>query len=105
MYNHVGALAGAVAKGAASTGADVKQFQLQETLPRSLVEKLGGDVSINPKHEIITPQALENLDGFIFGAPTRYGRAPGGYILDKANSQPSSRRSSTRPAPSSRAAR
>lgn len=74
MYNHVGALAGAIAKGAAAAGADVKQYQIQETLPTELVKKLGGDISINPKHEIITAKALESLDGIIIGAPTRYGR-------------------------------
>ena len=32
--------------------------------------------SLKPKYPIITPDALKELDGFIIGAPTRYGRVP-----------------------------
>jgi len=76
MYGHVGALAAAVARGAQSAGAEVKQLQFRETLPEGLVKKLGGGLSIEPKHDIATPEALEELDGFLIGAPTRYGRLP-----------------------------
>jgi NAD(P)H dehydrogenase (quinone) len=89
MYGHVGALAAAVAKGAAAAGADVKQYQFKETLPDALVKKLGGDISINPKFEIATAQHLEELDGFIIGAPTRYGRLPAqaSAFLDSTGAQ------------------
>lgn len=32
--------------------------------------------SLKPKYPLVTPQDLVELDGFIFGIPTRYGRAP-----------------------------
>lgn len=35
-----------------------------------------GGSSLNPKYPILTPDDLREVDGVIFGAPTRYGRAP-----------------------------
>ena len=37
---------------------------------------MGAGGSLKPKYPIITPDALKEVDGVAFGAPTRYGRVP-----------------------------
>lgn len=32
--------------------------------------------SLQPKYPVVKPTDLVNLDGILFGFPTRYGRAP-----------------------------
>lgn len=53
------------------------------------MKKLGGGDSSNPKNPIITPEALVELDGFLIGAPTRFGRMPAqvGAFLDGTGAQ------------------
>ncbi|KAG7539682.1 hypothetical protein FFLO_03399 [Filobasidium floriforme] len=75
-YGHVGQLAEAVQAGLEKTGAEVKMFQIQETLSEEVLGKMYAGGSLKPKYPIITPNDLKELDGFLFGFPTRYGRAP-----------------------------
>ncbi|WRT67347.1 NAD(P)H:quinone oxidoreductase, type IV [Kwoniella shivajii] len=75
-YGHIGALAESVIKGAEATGAIVKPYFVQETLPKEVLEKMYAGGSLTPKYPIATPDALKEADGIIIGAPTRYGRVP-----------------------------
>ncbi|MBI5236383.1 MAG: NAD(P)H:quinone oxidoreductase [Deltaproteobacteria bacterium] len=76
LYGHVYQMAEAIAKGAGEVkGADVKLYQVRETLPDDLIAKMGAldakkrfaDVPIAGLDE------LSNADAVIFGAPTRFG--------------------------------
>ncbi|KAK8869597.1 NAD(P)H:quinone oxidoreductase, type IV [Kwoniella newhampshirensis] len=75
-YGHIAALAEEVIKGVESTGAIVKPYFIQETLPEEVLTKMYAGSSLNPKYPILTPDALKEADGLILGAPTRYGRLP-----------------------------
>ena len=75
-YGHVATLAEEVIKGVESTGAIAKPYQIAETLPAEVLEKMHAGQSLKPKYPIITPDALKELDGFLLGSPTRYGRLP-----------------------------
>jgi len=71
-WGHIAKLASAVAKGVEATGAEVKVYQIAETLPADVLAKLHAA----PKPTdipIATPEILTGYDAIIFGAPTRYG--------------------------------
>lgn len=76
LYGHIGVLAEAVIKGVEAAGAIAKPFQIQETLTEDILEKMKGGGSLKPKYPVVTPNDLKDLDGFLLGAPTRYGRLP-----------------------------
>lgn len=76
MYGHVAKLADHVVEGAKSTGAQVDVYQIEETLPDDVLAKMHANKEPIAKLPVITPEALKEYDGFIFGFPTRYGRAP-----------------------------
>lgn len=69
-------LAEEVIAGIESAGGIAKPYFIQETLPAEVLEKMHAGASLKPKYPILKPQDLVDLDGFIFGFPTRYGRAP-----------------------------
>ncbi|KAM9908759.1 hypothetical protein OXX69_005922 [Metschnikowia pulcherrima] len=73
LYNHIAKLALAQQKGIAAAGGVADIFQVKETLPESLVEKLGG---IKTDFPIADNETLKNYDAFLFGIPTRYGNFP-----------------------------
>jgi multimeric flavodoxin WrbA len=62
-YGHTDVLAKAVIQGVESIGATVKHFQIPETLPQEVRDKLLAD----PIRDIpaITPDDLKNFDGFL----------------------------------------
>jgi len=73
MYGHVAKLANAVVKGVESAGGDVTLFQIAETLPTEVLEKMHAA----PKSSdvpVVTTADLPKFDALIFGAPTRYGQ-------------------------------
>jgi NAD(P)H dehydrogenase (quinone) len=78
MYGHVWRLAEAVAEGArAVAGTDVQIFQVAETLPNDVLQKMG---AIEAKKAfahipIADPKRLAEADAIILGTPTRYGAA------------------------------
>ncbi|WWC60888.1 NAD(P)H:quinone oxidoreductase, type IV [Kwoniella dejecticola CBS 10117] len=76
MYGHIDALATEIIKGVESTGAIVKPYVIQETLPNEVLTKMYANTSLQSKYPVITPQDLKEVDGLILGAPTRYGRLP-----------------------------
>ncbi|WWD22583.1 NAD(P)H:quinone oxidoreductase, type IV [Kwoniella shandongensis] len=75
-YGHITSLAEEVIKGAEESGAIVKPYFIEETLPKEVLEKMYAGGSLAPKYPLITPEDLKEADGIIFGAPTRYGRLP-----------------------------
>ncbi|CAF0877582.1 unnamed protein product [Brachionus calyciflorus] len=75
MYGHVQALAREVCKGLEKAGVNAKLFQIAETLPQEVLEKMGAP----PKAAdipVITVDKLTEADGLIFGIPTRFGMLP-----------------------------
>lgn len=78
MYGHVWKLAEAIVEGAKSvSGADVQLFQVAETLPKEVLEKMG---AVQAKQAfahipIADSKRLAEADAIILGTPTRYGSA------------------------------
>jgi NAD(P)H dehydrogenase (quinone) len=76
LYGHIWKMAEAIAAGAKEVaGAQVKLYQVAETLPPDLVAKLGGSESKKQFSHIpvATLDPLAEADAVIFGTPTRYG--------------------------------
>src|SRR5438105_4910939 len=78
-YGHVYRMAEAVAEGARGAGAEVQVFQVPETLPSSVLEKMGAVQAKKAFAHVPTadPKRLPEADAIIFGTPTRYGSASG----------------------------
>jgi len=74
MYGHVAKLAESVKSGVEAAGGSVTIFQVAETLPEGVLEKMHAP----PKgpYPVIQPADLVQFDAFIFGVPTRYGNMP-----------------------------
>lgn len=78
MYGHVWKLAEAEAEGARSVpGAQVELLQVPETLPESVLEKMG---AVQAKKAfahipIADPKRLPEADALLIGSPTRFGSA------------------------------
>uniref|UniRef100_A0A7S2HHC5 Flavodoxin-like domain-containing protein n=1 Tax=Helicotheca tamesis TaxID=374047 RepID=A0A7S2HHC5_9STRA len=72
MYGHVATLAESVKKGIEAAGAECDIYQVAETLPDEVLEKM----SAPPKkeHPTITPDKLAEYDGVMFGISGRYGQ-------------------------------
>ncbi|CAE6345566.1 unnamed protein product [Rhizoctonia solani] len=87
LYGHIGQIAQEVKKGIESEGVEVTLFQVQVQVPTlienqiltnillQILTKLGAPPR-NTEIPTITPDDLKEFDGFAFGIPTRYGRAP-----------------------------
>lgn len=80
MYGHIYKLAEAVAEGAREVeGAEVKIYQVPETLPDDVIEKMGAveQKKLFSHVPVVTremyPEILGEADALIFGTPTRYG--------------------------------
>ncbi|MGB9929213.1 MAG: NAD(P)H:quinone oxidoreductase type IV [Methanosarcina sp.] len=80
MYGHIYKLAEAVAEGAREVeGAEVKIYQVPETLPDDVIEKMGAveQKKLFSHIPVVTremyPEILGEADALIFGTPTRYG--------------------------------
>lgn len=74
LYHHIHKLALAQQEGIIAAGGVADIFKVAETLPESLVQKLGGV----PRPEVpeATPDTLKQYDAFLFGIPTRFGNFP-----------------------------
>src|SRR3954467_860246 len=78
MYGHIYRMAEAIAEGARSVaGAKVELFQVPETLPREVLEKMGAADAKKPFAHvpIADPKRLAEADALIFGSGTRFGSA------------------------------
>jgi len=72
-YGHIAKMAAAVVKGVQAAGGDVTLYQIAETLPKDVLEKMHAA----PKDEkvpVVQVTDLPNYDALIFGCPTRYGQ-------------------------------
>lgn len=75
-YGHVFKMAQAVVKGAKQVeGSDVSLFQVAETLPAEVLEKMGATEARKTFEDVpvIEPGRLAEADAIIFGTPTRFG--------------------------------
>lgn len=76
LYGHVFRLAEAIAEGVAQQeGAQVKIFQVTETLSEEVLAKMGATEAKKAFAHIpmATPQGLAEAHAIIFGTPTRFG--------------------------------
>jgi len=76
MYGHVYQLAEAIAQGARETaGSKVELFQIAETLPTEVLQKMGALEAKKAFAQIpiADPKRLGEADAIIIGSPTRYG--------------------------------
>ncbi|KAM0752424.1 NAD(P)H:quinone oxidoreductase, type IV [Meredithblackwellia eburnea MCA 4105] len=74
-WGHIRTLAETVAKAAEASGAEVKIFQFPEILTEDVLAKM--HAAPKGDYPIISANDLTEFDGFLFGIPTRYGRAVG----------------------------
>jgi len=76
-YGHVYRLAEAVAEGAREAGAEVELFQVAETLPAEVLEKMGATAARKAFAHVpvADPKRLAEADAVVLGSPTRYGSA------------------------------
>jgi NAD(P)H dehydrogenase (quinone) len=70
-YGHVETMAGAIAEGARSGGAEVAIKRVPELMPEEVARKAG--VKLDQAAPIATVDELPNYDAIIFGTPTRFG--------------------------------
>ena len=78
MYSHVYRMAEAVADGARQvSGAEVQLFQVAETLPPAVLEKMGAVEARKAFAHVplAQPAHLAEADAIILGTPTRFGMA------------------------------
>lgn len=77
MYGHVRTLAEAEKKGVEQAGGTADIFQVAETLPQEVLDKMYAPPKPTDIPTISDPTDLEGYDGFLIGIPTRYGNFPG----------------------------
>ena len=75
MYGHVQALAREICKGLEKAGVNAQLFQIAETLPQEVLEKMHAPPKATDV-PVITPDKLTEADGILFGIPTRFGMLP-----------------------------
>jgi NAD(P)H dehydrogenase (quinone) len=78
MYGHMWKMAEAVAEGARSVaGAQVDLYQVAETLPESVLEKMGAVLAKKAFAHvpIADSRRLPEADAILIGSPTRFGSA------------------------------
>ncbi|KAJ7260177.1 flavoprotein-like protein [Mycena rebaudengoi] len=74
MYGHIRTMAEAVKKGIEEAGGIADLYQVPETLPKEVLDKMYAPAKSD--HPEITPAILATYDAFIMGVPTRYGNFP-----------------------------
>jgi len=79
LYGHVHQLAGAVAEGVETTGAEAVLRRVPETLPPEIIVKMGAARFQQEfaKTPIITLEEMASADAIIIGTPTRFGNMCG----------------------------
>ena len=70
-YGHVETMAGAVAEGARSAGAEVTVKRVPELVPEATAH--GAHMKLDQAAPIATVDELPSYDAIIFGTPTRFG--------------------------------
>ncbi|KAJ3798356.1 1,4-benzoquinone reductase [Lentinula aff. detonsa] len=74
MFGHIAKMAEAVKSGVEGAGGSVEIFQIPETLPQEILEKMHAPQK--PDYPVISVDQLTTYDAFLFGIPTRYGNFP-----------------------------
>ncbi|KAA8644450.1 hypothetical protein EYZ11_003558 [Aspergillus tanneri] len=74
MYGHILKLAEAELKGIKAAGGKADIYQIAETLPDEVLEKMHAAPKSN--HPVVKPEKLKDYDAVLFGIPTRYGNFP-----------------------------
>ena len=77
LYGHIWKMAEAIGEGARSAGADVAIYQVAETLPADVLEKMHATEAKKAFAHvpIADPKKLADADAVILGTGTRYGSA------------------------------
>jgi NAD(P)H dehydrogenase (quinone) len=70
-YGHIETMAGAIAEGASSAGAEVTIKRVSELVPDEVARKSG--YKVDQAAPVATVSELPEYDAIIFGTPTRYG--------------------------------
>ncbi|KAK5171999.1 flavodoxin-like fold protein [Saxophila tyrrhenica] len=88
-WGHVQKLAEAEAKGIKEAGGSCDLYQIEETLPESVLSKMHAPPKDKNIATLSDPQQLEQYDAFLFGIPTRYGNFPAQWktFWDKTGGQ------------------
>ena len=87
MYGHIATMAESIKKGVEASGtASCDIYQVAETLPGEVLEKMGAPPK--KEHPIMTPDKMEDYDAFLFGLSGRFGTFPaqmkvGGCMYNK----------------------
>lgn len=76
MYGHIQQLAEAEKKGIEAAGGTCDLYQVAETLPQEVLEKMYAPPKPTGIPVLEDPATLEQYDAFLFGIPTRYGNFP-----------------------------
>ncbi|KAJ3790404.1 1,4-benzoquinone reductase [Lentinula aff. detonsa] len=74
MFGHIAKMAEAVKSGIEGAGGSVEIFQIPETLPQEVLDKMHAPQK--PDYPVISVNELPLYDAFLFGIPTRYGNFP-----------------------------
>lgn len=80
LYGHVEIMAREVQRGANTVhGVEATLWQIPETLPDRVLEKMKATPKANDVAEI-KPEQLSEADGFLFGFPSRFGMMPAQFL-------------------------
>jgi len=92
MYGHIRQLAEAEKAGIEKAGGKVDLFQIAETLPQDVLEKMYAPPKPTDVPVLEDPAVLAEYDAFLLGIPTRYGNFPTQWkaFWDKSGKQWSS---------------
>ncbi|KAK2807517.1 Minor allergen Alt a 7 [Emmonsiellopsis sp. PD_5] len=74
MYGHIAQLAEAQKRGIEAAGGQVDIYQIAETLPQEVLDKM--HAPSKQSYPIAEPTDLLKYDALLFGIPTRYGNFP-----------------------------
>ncbi|KAK2606371.1 flavodoxin-like fold protein [Conoideocrella luteorostrata] len=77
MYGHIRQLAEAEKRGIEKAGGTADLYQIPETLPVDVLEKMHAAPKVTEIPILDDPATLKQYDGFLLGIPTRYGNFPG----------------------------
>ncbi|KAG7292877.1 Minor allergen Alt a 7 [Staphylotrichum longicolle] len=92
MYGHIRQLAEAEKAGIEKAGGTADLFQVPETLPQEVLDKMHAPPKPTDVPVLNDPTVLEGYDAFLLGIPTRYGNFPAQWkaFWDKTGKQWSS---------------
>ncbi|RYO88493.1 hypothetical protein DL764_008719 [Monosporascus ibericus] len=76
MYGHIRKMAEAEKEGIEKAGGTADIYQVPETLPKDVLEKMHAPGQSADIPILEDPGTLEAYDGILFGIPTRYGNFP-----------------------------